>query len=463
MTPMQTTTKFGTALAAAITLALSTGCDSVLDTAPYDRISANAEIVDASTAQAALNGAYDALQSTGMYGLDLEVASELASDNVVWSGTLQFLADISRNRIQADNSEITSMWGALYRQLDRDNTVIAGVTALTNVPEATKREILGEAHFLRALSLHDLVKLWGAVPMPLAPITSAADAATFTRAPIDAVYDQILRDLDSAAADVANATDTRHATASAVKALRARVLFYRASTAGANAAADYKAALEAVNAVLAGRDTLTVSYADLFSATGASTAEDIFRVTFTPAESNRLGYYYLYAGRYEVAAAPELVAAYEPNDLRKAWSIAPRPGATNQFQATKFPTTVGAEHPHVIRLAELVLMKAEILARQGDLAGAVAEYDKVRVRAGLPKHVLGVDVATQQDVLAAIDHERRLELAFEGDRWPDLNRQGRAAATKGFTDRAYQTLFPIPLRDVITAPGLVQNPGYVSP
>jgi hypothetical protein len=446
--------------AAALTLS---ACDRALNTAPFDQIPTDGAIVDGPTAEAALNGAYDALQSTGMYGLDLEVASELASDNVVWSGTLQFLADLSRNRVQADNSEIASMWGALYRQIDRDNTVIAGVNALTNISDGEKREILGEAHFLRALSLHDLAKFWGAVPVPLAPIASAADAATYTRAPLDQVYAQILSDLDVAAQNVSNTSDTRRATVNAVKAIRARGLFYRASLPGANAAADYQAALDLANAVLAGRDTLTVPYPNLFSATGASTPEDIFRVAFTASESNRLGYYYLYSGRYEAAAAPGLVAAYEPNDLRKAWSIAPRPNATGQYQSTKFPTTVGAEHPHVIRLAELVLIKAEILARQGDLGGAVAEYNKVRVRAGLPAHVFGVDVATRDDVLAAIDRERRLELAFEGDRWPDLNRQGRATAVKGFVDRPYQALFPIPLRDVITAPGLVQNPGYVSP
>jgi hypothetical protein len=114
---------------------------------------------------------------------------------------------------------------------------------------------------------------------------------------------------------------------------------------------------------------------------------------------------------------------------------------------------------HVIRLAELVLIKAEVLARQNSLAAAVAEYDKVRVRAGLRPHVLGTDVTTQAQVLAAIDAERRLELAFEGDRWPDLVRTGRAATVKALKKPGF-ALFPIPLRDTRTSPNLAQNPDY---
>jgi len=63
-------------------------------------------------------------------------------------------------------------------------------------------------------------------------------------------------------------------------------------------------------------------------------------------------------------------------------------------------------------------------------------------------------------VLDAILHERRLELAMEGDRWPDLVRRGQAIAVLGLEDRPEQRLFPIPLAELDVAPNLVQNPGY---
>ena len=168
-----------------------------------------------------------------------------------------------------------------------------------------------------------------------------------------------------------------------------------------------------------------------------------------------MGYYYLGAGRRELQPSTGLNNAFESGDVRKAWTVQPR-GSRN-LQGTKFPTTVGAEHLHVIRLAEVVLIKAEALARLNQLAAAVQEYNKVRVRAKLAPHVLGVDVTTQANVLAAIEKERRLELALEGDRWPDLVRLSEATTVLGIP--AFRALFPIPASDVNTA-GLTQNPGY---
>jgi hypothetical protein len=447
-------------LIAVLALAAVVGCDRQLATAPGDRVPANTIIVDGPTASAALNGAYDALQSGSYYGLDLELLGDLPSDNGQWAGTYQFLGDIASNRITADNPEVTAMWGAIYRQVDRDNVVLSRVPTLTSVPDATKNPILGEAYFLRALSFHNLVKFWGDVPMPLVPVTVASDAQSYTRTPRLQVYAQILSDLDKAATLITNTTNTRRATLMAVRALRARVLFYRASVAGnPNAAADYQAALDAANLVLAGRDTLTVPFAALFSSTGANTAEDIFRVSFTASESNSLGYYWLYSGRHEARPTTNLKAAFDANDIRLPLTLGPRSSSSSTLQGTKWPTTIGAEHPHVIRLAELVLLKAEVLARQGSLAAAVDEYNKVRIRAGLAKHVLGVDVTTQADVMAAILKERRRELALEGDRWPDLVRLGLAGTVKTLTNPGF-VLFPIPLVDMNTTAGLTQNPGY---
>jgi len=441
-------------------LLAAAGCDNVLTTSPQSNIPADQIIVDSKSALGALNGAYDGLQSLSYYGLDIQLLGDLPADNSTWVGTYQFLGDIENNQIAADNPEVTDMWEAIYEEINRDNVILTRVPEVTAIDDATRDEVMGEAYFLRALSYHNLVKFWGAVPMPLAPVQSADDASNYTRTPVLEVYTQILSDLDKAASLISNTSNTRHATKMAVQAIRARVLFYRASVAGANAAADYQAALDAANTVLAGRDTLTVPFADLFTAEGTDTPEDIFRVSFTAAEYNELGYYWLYAGRTEVRPTKELASTFAANDLRKPVTLGPRTSGSSQLQANKWPTTVGAEDPHVIRLAEVVLIKAEALARLNRLAEAVDEYNKVRVRAGLPKHVLGVDVTTQADVLAAIMLERRHEFAFEGDRWPDLVRAGLAATVKDLAKPGY-VLFPIPAREVTTTNGNVtQNPDY---
>ncbi len=117
------------------------------------------------------------------------------------------------------------------------------------------------------------------------------------------------------------------------------------------------------------------------------------------------------------------------------------------ISGVKFPTTAGAEDFHVIRFAEVLLIKAEAQARLNDLAGAVDTYNLIRERAELPPHSLGGDVSTQEEVLAAIDLERRLELAFEGDRWADLVRTGQAVA------RARHSGDPDPVSDSATGDG----------
>ncbi len=445
------------ALAVCVTAA---GCGDQLNTEPQSSLSADGAIHDAATAQAALNGAYNALESTNYYGLYMEVLGDLPADNAYWTGTFQYISDVSANRMTADNSAATDMWTAIYRQIDRDNVILQKVPAVAGLSDASRNDILGQAYFLRALSFHNLVKFYGEVPTPLVPVTSPADAAAYTRSSVANVYTQILADLDKAAQLITNTTNTRYATQTAVKALRARVLFYRASSSASTSAADYQAALDAANSVLAGRDTLTVPYADLFSTAGSNTAEDIFRVSFIVSQNNGLGNWYIASGRGEVSPTQNLVDAYQAGDARKSWSVKTTGNTNHPLEGRKYSTTAGTEHIHVIRLAELVLMKAEILARQGNLAAAVAEYNKVRVRAGIPKHTLGTEVKTADDVIAAVVAERRLELALEGDRWHDLNRLGTAAAVKGFTNRSYQVRFPIPLRDINTSPQLTQNPGY---
>jgi hypothetical protein len=438
------------------------GCDSVLQTEPVTSLPADEQIVDAATARASLVGAYNALQDAAYYGLDLQLFGDLPADNAAWAGTFQFLNDIAVNDIKADNSEVRDFWTQIYQQVNRVNVIIDRVPTIASISPAVRDSILGQAYFMRALDFHNLVKFWGGVPMPLVPAADPSEASAYTRATVPEMYTQILADLDKAQLLVVPSTNTRTVTPMAIRAIRARVLFYKASSPGnTTAAADYAAALAEAEAVLAGRDALTEPYANLFAATGTNTTEDIFRIVFTGSvETNSLGNYYLNAGRHELTPTANLNAAYPASDLRKAWNIRTTGVAVRPLEGAKYRSRPGTEHVHVIRLAEVMLIKAEVLARQNNLPGAIAEYNKVRVRAGLAPHVLGVDVTDQASVILAIERERRLELFAEGDRWPDLVRLGRAAAVKSLTKPGF-VLLPIPLREVRTTnPPLAQNPDY---
>ena len=214
---------------------------------------------------------------------------------------------------------------------------------------------------------------------------------------------------------------------------------------------------------------LAGSYANLFTAGGSPTSEDLFRVAFNDQDQGEVSYYYVVkslGGRRELGPTSSIRNAYEAGDARRTWSVSTDPINASRFYVSKFPSVKSTEHIHVIRLAEMYLIRAEARARQGNLSGAVDDYNVLRTRAGLAPHVLGVNVvATETDVLNAIWRERRVELAFEGDRWPDLVRTGQVVsvmtAHNGNAFPSGQALFPIPKAEIdVTQGSLTQNPGY---
>ena len=89
---------------------------------------------------------------------------DLSADNADHQGTFQYLGQVDRNQLQADNTAVTNVWIAIYDAVSCVNLILAKVPAVTGLTDAQKNQILGEAHFLRALHYHNLAKFWGDVP-----------------------------------------------------------------------------------------------------------------------------------------------------------------------------------------------------------------------------------------------------------------------------------------------------------
>ena len=418
------------------------GCDSLLDLNPPDELPGDVVIDSAPDARSALLGAYSALGS--YYDGSFVFFGDLSADNTTHTGTYTWYAEAGDNAMRSDNAGVAEMWLGLYYAINVANQIIDEVPLLDDLAPAEKNQILGEAYFLRALNHHNLVKLWGDVPIKIEATSSSEETANVTRSPADEVYAQILSDLGEAEGRMTGTQQTSQASLGAARALHARVCLYRQDW----ACAEQKAAeVEAMGY------TLAPDYSALFAPT-SDTPEAIFQFDFDAQNYNNFGYYFKV--RREVRPTSNLAATYEPEDARAAWSITT--DEQGNLVGTKFPTTDGSEDFHVLRFAEVLLTRAEALARLSRLGEAVAEYNRLRVRAGLAPHVLGTDVTTQDDVLGAIWHERRVELAFEGDRWPDLVRTGRAPSVLGIS--ANMTRYPVPQTELDTAPNMTQNPGY---
>ena len=195
---------------------------------------------------------------------------------------------------------------------------------------------------------------------------------------------------------------------------------------------------------------------------------------------------------------PEMIASYEPGDLRVAPSIAVAVGTLDAANAlvvadvlkvgdpkindyqVNYPFINKYRHAHskientddnwpVYRYADCLLLLAECLVEQGRAGDAAPYVNQVRARAGLPA------VTTINAEVVA--NERRHELAFENHRWYDLLRTGKAIeVTTAYgkyiktidtelPERTYQIkpeylLYPIPYNELQLNDQLKQNPGY---
>jgi hypothetical protein len=133
-----------------------------------------------------------------------------------------------------------------------------------------------------------------------------------------------------------------------------------------------------------------------------------------------------------------------------------------QIEAYQGNRSLCQKNLHILRYAEVLLIKAEAANELGNTGPAIGYLNMVRARAGLKP----TTAASQADVRIAIWKERRVELAMEHDRFWDLVRQGRAAQVmiaSGKTNfvAGKNELLPIPSTEIAVSGGrLKQNPGY---
>jgi hypothetical protein len=442
----------------ALLLAATLGtCDNPLDILPVDQISDEVAIIDTESARATLAGAYSALQSWDMYGSYLHIFVDLPTDDLEFFGDIHIMGDIDLQNFQPDMGGIYGMWSALYSGIDRANRLIQAVPEIESISPSDANDILGQAYGLRALHYFNLVRLWGGVPLVLAPPASPEEGAQATRATAGEVYTQIEADLSQAATFLGggNNDDHTYVNPGFITALEAKVALYQEDWA--------TAASKAQQLVASGDYALVTDLRDAFTAEGSPSPEDIFRVAFTATDNCAGGYYLRYDGRFVAGATQDIYSLFEPGDKRFELTLPPPDEIElGEIEIRKYPTPNGTEDIHVIRYSNVVLILAEALAEQNDLPNAVGYLNQIRARAGLADYVLGTDLMTQQDVLDAVYLERRLEFAFEGERWHDLVRTGRAYDVLRVSGHfeSHEVLWPIPQQEMDTSPNLVQNPGY---
>lgn len=436
-----------------ITLILITAlsCD-VLEVEPQNSIPAAEAFKTKKDIDKGILGAYASFQSLSYYGRTYGIFSDLAADNLAHplAATATEYAEVDNNNILPENGSIDGIWSVIYDGINVTNNVIAKVPSIEGMTDTEKNAALGELHFIRALNHFNLLNYFGAIPIKVTP-TQGVGELDVPRDPVQAVYSQIINDLLFASENLSTSGNKIRASKYAAKALLARVYLY-------NKNYDQAATL-ATEVIQNGGHTLLENYAEVFEADQSS--ESIFEIYFSQTERNRIAEYNFPTslnGRREVEPSPDLLSVYENGDERYEATISF--AGTNAYAIKYDDLSLGADNFIVLRLSEMYLIRAEAEAHKAspNLAAIQNDINKIRNRANLSS----ISETAVPQLLSRIEKERRVEFAFEGHRWFDLVRTGRAIAVLPNVNNANQTLFPIPSDEIQTNndPGMTQNPGY---
>ena len=437
--------------------------------------------------EAALAGVYAGFRNE-YFELDYFVNGDAQSDDAYAGADNPANFQIDDYNISPTNANIKRDWAYLYTIIGNANVVINNVDSVPDplLTAERKNEIQGEACFIRAFLYFQLVQLWGDVPLQLKEFKtfSAAKLPEIypilfpVRSPMADVYAQIIADLEKALPYVkATAINKTIITKGAVNALLAKVYATQEPH-------DWTKVLKYCNDVIAGPYSLLPQYDQLWDNAHENSAEAIFEINYEGTSSSGNWGASMFRGldwkKFNIPSN-DLVAAFdaEQDVIRKAasiifldvsgkWSDPHWPQKTypflNKYRIFNSPSP---QNYIFIRLADIMLLKAEALNETGDIAGASALVNQIRTRVSLPNTPAG----TQADMRLAIEKERRLELAFEGVRWYDLKRTGRAievinnargvdVVNLGYSIALYQLLWPLPQAELDKNSQLTQNPGY---
>ena len=466
-------------------LALCISCESMLEINPKDSLPKDKALATLDGNESLLMGAYVMLQGTNLYGRNMICKPEILADNCgMAQGGYMFRDEYLNVRNSGCN-----IWIDAYQAIAAVNDVISAIdkVSIESSQGSRRDKIKGEALFIRGLLYFDLLRAYSrepgklidgfnlGVPLMTEPFVKMGADAFPVRSDITAVWAQVEKDLTDAfnllqGNDAANFP--QRATGYAAKALLARAFLYQSKWQDAVTAAAW--VIEQKKPVL-----YTGDYKDLY----IKGVESVFELRFSAAAA--LGASSLHAmyatvddgyrddegygdgkgsGEGELIIASNLLSQFETGDkrltvMRKAYF-----GGAKVWWTTKFNSwqgSFGQDNIALIRISEMYLIRAEAALNLATPNYTTARNDVDALRAA---RGLSATTATNGNLAAAVQKERRLELCFEGHRFFDLKRQGKditkepPSVTLPYTD--YRVLAGIPQTEMDVNTNLRNNPGY---
>lgn len=483
-------------------LLLSSACEDFLEKEPLGDLTTAAFYETQEDAVLATNAIYNAYRAWFVTG-GFPIADILSDDMVKGSSPADaaFLELIDNFSFAATEGTFSNIWSALFVGVRRANVAIEEIPGI-EMDESLKQRLLAEARFLRAAFYFELARSYGDLPK----ITTPNPERQQSRSPVAEIYNEIIiPDLQFAADNLPlkseyGEEDLGRATQGAANALLAKVYLYREN---------YEDALEQAQEVInSGEYFLVEDFADVFAPDNNFGPGSIFEIGAREDEFSQGGNQYgqTQGVRGTVLIGDEstgkgwgfgrptvdIINFYEEGDPRLDESViflgdtiygeiilgdegTPDTIYNDDGEIAQLETYnqkvyepgtgdfVQFDHNRkILRYAGLLLIAAEAANELGQAELALDYLNRVRLRAfDDPEAAI---TETNQDALRdLILGERRAELAFEGERFYDLVRTGRAPEVLGPLgfEANKNELFPIPQSEIdITEGAITQNPGY---
>lgn len=431
------------------------------------------------------------------WSLDMLLIAEAHSDNAYAGTTGAEVVPYETNSIDASNTVLSRDWDRYLEDIAQANVLINGLDDLLKkgeVTEAECRQLQAQGRLFRAIIMFDMARLWGSFPV----ITDIA--RTITSENVEEVfptyyppkltsqecYAQILEDLTDAEKYAPDFISTDRTVLSKAVAVAMLAKVYAEKP-----VQDYNKVVEYADKLkgYAGLE-LEPDYATLFgyddankSCVKRNTSEGILEVHYTTGAGNWETWMYgrqlddwdfYFTWAKWITPSRDLIRDFEESgdEIRFNESVVYYECTwNNYYPASHYPFMYKCrssyQNRYKLRLADILLLEAEAYAHLGQGSQAAALVNQVRQRVNLDP------IDASGDMVEKVLHERRLELAFEGQRWFDLCRNnkveeymnavygkdsGRLPQRRLFDENSY--LLPLPQTALDQNNNLEQNPGY---
>lgn len=449
-----------------LVLLAGSACDKQLELKPENTMVESELLKNESTTESFLADTYLKLMlacgSNAFTLPDFSAETIKGSDKAIVSGD-----------IDPRDKNYYALWDQPYKTINQANVIITQLEKYAAFDKAKQQGFIAEAKFIRAMAYLQLLEMYGdgalqqqpdkmCVPLRLESFDGYNGTQHMPRADNNAVYTQIMKDLDEAIAvlppDRKDAvSQSSRATKGAANALAARVSLYQAAY--DKAAAYAAAAMEGARYKL--QPSFETLWPDHTSGSGKYPIPSEVLFSFpesfnsTSRSNDNHGIYYSYYKPNDV-----FINTYAANDERRSTLMVQ--GRYNTV-IRKFSDPNIRDNVYMLRLAEVMLIRAEALTRKtGVGAEAVDLLNKVYSRAftktPVPKVYTTADFPDATALIDRILQERKWELAFEGFARYDAIRNGQQPNPAMKPGKFY---LPVPQREIDITSGVIkQTPGF---